>query len=388
MKSVIHRSIKYRIYPNEQQAELLTQTFGCVRKVYNMALELQEGLYKAGMECMSNFDLNNYCNRVWKNEFEYLRQVDKFALSNAIFAAGAAYRNFFAGRASHPKYKRKHTDSSSYTTNESHQNIAIHPAPYRKSHKGSLKLPKLGLVDATIHRCPEACWKIKGATVSLSSSGMYYASLLFEYTIDLPHINPSAERSLGLDYSSPHFYIDSNGHSADMPHLYRELEKRIQREERRLSRMVRGSSNYRKQVKLIASLHEHIANKRKDFCHQLSRKIANSYDVVCVEDINLRNLSQCLNLGKSTHDNGFGMFRRFLKYKLEEQGKYYVVISRWFPSTKRCHGCGTVNPAITLRDRTWVCPACGKELLRDYNAAKNTLDFGFQTLLSSIQAEA
>lgn len=387
MTSVIYRAIKYRFHPKDQQITLAFQTFGCTRKVYNMGKELQDGLYAAGMPMMSNTDLNNHCNRFWKQEYEFLRDVDKFALTNAIYDLGAAYKNFFEGRTGRPKFKSKRNHDFSYTTNETNGNIAILP-PTGKNHKGQIKLPKLGLVDAEIHRLPEDDWKLKSATVSLTPSGKYYVSILFECPMETSDILPSLENTLGLDYSSPHFYVDSNGEPEDVPHWYRKAEKRLAREQRRLSKMVKGSNNYEKQRLLVAKLHESVANKRKDFCHQLSRQIANTYDVVCVEDLDLRNLAQSLSLGKSTNDNGFGMFRVFLKYKLEEQGKYYVVIDKWFPSTKTCHSCGAYNPDVKLGDNTWTCPECGRLIQRDPNAALNIRDEGYRTLIQLLQAAA
>lgn len=384
----IYRAIKYRSYPVERQSELFCQTFGCSRKVYNMGKELQDGLHDAGMKSMSNNELNNYCNRSWKQDFPYLRDVDKFALTNAIYDLGEAYKNFFEGRAGYPKFKSRKNHDFSYTTNETNGNIDILPPEDGKSHKGQIKLPKVGWVDADIHRLPEKDWVIKGATVSMTPSGKYYISILFECPVDIPDVLPTLENTLGLDYSSPHFYVDSDGVRADMPHYYRQAEARLAREQRRLSKMTKGSKNYEKQRTLVAKLQEKVANKRKDFCHQLSREIANTYDVVCVEDIDLQNLAQTLNFGKATNDNGFGMFRNFLKYKLEEQGKYYVVIDKWYPSTKTCHHCGTYNPNVKLSNDTWVCPKCGRLIQRDPNAALNIRDKGFQTLKELLQAPA
>ena len=191
---------------------------------------------------------------------------------------------------------------------------------------------------------------------------------------------PNKDRAIGLDYSSPDFYVDSDGNDAGVPHFYRTMEAKLAREQRRLSKMTKGSNNYAKQKIKVDKLHRKIANQRKDFCHKLSRKIANSYDAVCVEDIDLRAMSRSLNLGKSTTDNGFGMFRVFLQYKLERQGKYFVVIDKWFPSSKTCNHCGYINRELQLSDRVWVCPHCGEVILRDPNAAKNILEEGLGIL--------
>ena len=385
---IMHIAIKCEIYPNGTQKEQSAKTFGCARKVYNMGLELQEELYLGGEKRMSKTDLNNYCNRYWKWEFPYLCEVDKFALTNAIYNLENGYTNLFEGRANKPKFKSKRDHDYSYTTNFTNNNIEIE-LPKNGSNIGKIKLPKLGWIEANIHRKPEADWRIKNATVSLTPSGKYFVSINFEYNPEeIDMVVPTIQKTLGLDYSSPLFYVDSNGEPANVPHWYREAEARLAREQRRLSKMVKGSKNYEKQRKLVAKLNEHIANQRKDFCHKLSREIANRYDVVCVEDLDLSNLAQTLRLGKSTNDNGFGMFRTFLKYKLERQGKYYVVVDKWYPSTKTCHACGGYNHDVELGDSTWICPHCGRIVQRDPNAAFNIKYEGFRTLMEILSNKA
>ncbi len=388
---IVNRAIEYRIYPTKEQESLLAQTFGCVRLIYNQALEMEKGLYEAGMGFMSKFDLNNYCNRFMKADAPFLRDVDKFALTNSLYHLQSAFDGFFAKRTGYPKFKAKR-DKQSYTTNFTNGNIAILKND-PKAKKGWIKLPKIGQVEAALHRDPETVWSmvkgslhIKSATVRKSAAGRYFVSVLFAFDRDdVPqHPLPTKETTLGLDYSSPHFYVDSDGQAADMPHYFRESEARLNREQRKLSRMEVGSSNYQKQRTKVARLHETISNQRKDFCHQLSRKIANSYEAVCVEDLDLRNVSQSLQLGKSTMDNGFGMFRTFLRYKMEEQGKWYVVIDKWFPSTKTCHECGGYNPDVTLGMDTWICPHCGQLIQRDPNAGENIRDEGLRVLYDSL----
>ena len=379
---VFHRAIKYQIYPNEQQLSLFAQTFGCVRKVYNMGLELQNGLYASGMQSMSDFDLNNHCNRFWKEDMPYLRDVDKFALTNSLKDLGSAFKNFFEKRAGYPRFKSGKVHTQAYSTNYTNGNIAIDAS--EKGSKGRVKLPKVGWIDACIYRKPEEDWVIKNATVSKSACGKMYVSIMFAVPVeDIEPAVPTLEKAIGLDYSSPFFYVDSNGDSPDVPKPYRQAEARLAREQRRLSKMVRGSKNYEKQRVLVARLHQHVANQRKDFCHKLSRKIANSCNVVCVEDINLRALAGSLHFGKATTDNGFGMFRTFLRYKLEENGKHFVVIDKWYPSTKICRHCGEYNGNIMLGDDVWVCPHCGQTIQRDHNAAINIRNEGFRVLTST-----
>lgn len=376
-KTKMNRAIKYQIYPSEEQRLLIEQTFGCVRKVYNMGLEMNMGLYDMGYKTMSTFDLKSYCNKVWKKEFDFLRKVDKFALENSLFDLGTAYTNFFQNRAAYPKFKSRKKKKQSYTTNITNNNIAI---IYNGKYKDMIKLPKLGKVSAFIYRSPESDWIIKSATISRNSSGNYFVSLLFEFEIEIPDIQPDVNKAIGLDYSSPNFYVDSNGKSPEVPHAYRKAEKVLAREQRRLARMTKGSKNYEKQRIVIAKIHAHIANQRKNFCHTESRKIVNSYDIVCVEDLDLHAQAQTLNFGKAVADNGFGMFRTFLEYKLKAEGKLFVKIDRMYPSTKTCHNCGGYNPNIKLGDQVWLCPHCGRILLRDHNAALNIRDEGLRML--------
>ena len=370
-----NKGYKYRIYPTSEQETLIAKTFGCVRFVYNQFLAFQEEQYAEKLPHLGKNAMNNVCNQILKDEYPWLREVDKFALTNSVYSLDDAYQRFFKqpSKCGRPKYKSKKNPYRSYTTNITNDNVAILD--------GAIKLPKLGSVKAKLHRLPPENWTLKSATVSMTASGKYYCSVLFEYE-EKPAkpVVPTTETTLGLDYSSPHFYVASNCAVAEYDHYYRETEAKLARAQRRLSRKQRGSNNYYKQKHRVACIHEEIANRRKDFCHKESRKITNSYDAVCVEDINLRGMAQCLKLGKATNDNGFGMFRKFLQYKLQEQGKQLVVIDKWLPSSKACHICGYINSEITLNDREWTCPSCGTHHDRDINAAINIRDQGLSQL--------
>ena len=165
--------------------------------------------------------------------------------------------------------------------------------------------------------------------------------------------------------------MDHENRSPDKPQWFRESEAKLAHEQRLLSHMKYGSKNYIRQLRKIEVLQERIANQRKDFAHKESRRIANAYGAVCVEDLDLQAMAQSLNLGKSTNDNGFGMFREFLKYKLEEQGKHLIKVDKWYPSSKTCHYCGGYYKDLQLGEEEWVCPHCGKHILRNQNAGIN-----------------
>lgn len=225
------------------------------------------------------------------------------------------------------------------------------------------------------HRLIPNNQKIKSATITKTPSEKYYVSILVEYEQYIPNTQLDKNKALGLDYASHSFYVDSQGKEADYPKFYRNAQNILAKEQRKLSHMKHGSNNYQKQKLRVARVQEHIANQRKDWIHKLSTQLANKYDYICVEDINMQNMAQSLNLGKSTNDNGFGMFRIILAYKLADRGKKFVKIDKWFPSSKMCRFCGAINKELILADRVWTCE-CGKTLNRDENAAINIMNVG------------
>ena len=179
---------------------------------------------------------------------------------------------------------------------------------------------------------------------------------------------------------APSLYVDSEVTPANYPQFYRQAEAQLKKAQRQLSHRKKGGKNREKRRLKVAKLHEKVANPRQDFWHKLSRQIANTYTAGAREDLNMRGMAQGFHLGKSTHDNGFGMFKAFLAYKLAEQGKQLVVIDKWFPSSKRCRFCQHENKELTWADRTWVYPHCGAELDRDVNAASHIKNEGCRML--------
>ena len=359
----MNKAFKYRVYPDAQQRELFAKTVGCTRFVYNRLLADKIDYYKKTGKTLNNTPTE------YKKPFPFLREVDSLALCNAQLQLQTAYKNFFRDKSiGFPNFRSKKSSRNAYTTNCINRNIAIVG--------NKLKLPKMGFIRAKFHRQIPDSYKIKSVTISKSPSGKYYVSILTEYQIDVPKRTLDVNKAIGLDYSSPHFYVDSQGVEADMPHFFRLAQQHLAREQRKLSRMVKGSSNYQKQKIRVALAHEKVQNQRKDWQHKKSRELAEKWDIICVEDINYKGMSASLCLGKATMDNGFGQFLSFLSYKMEEQGKKLVTIDKWFPSSKTCRHCGCVNTELTLSDRVWVCPSCGKIILRDENAAINIRNAG------------
>lgn len=309
----------------------------------------------------------------YKTEFEWLKEVDSLALANAQMNLQTAYNNFFRDKSvGFPKFKSKHKDKNSYTTNSVNSNIRIIDK--------KIKLPKLGLVNIVQHRQIPSNQTIKSCTISKSPFGKFYISILVEFEQKIELVSPKKENVLGLDMDMKNFYTDSQSIRADYPRFYRNALEKLAKEQRKLSKCIKGSNNRHKQRLKVARLHEKIANQRKDFLHKKSRKLVNNYDAIIIEDLNMKAMSQSLNLGKSVSDNAWGIFTVLLKYKLENEGKLLVRVDKWFPSSKKCNECGSINHELQLSDREWVCVECGCVIDRDYNAAKNIRDEGLRLL--------
>ena len=364
----MNKAYKFRIYPNTEQQIILAKTFGCVRFIYNQMLSDKINHYEETKQKLNNTPAQ------YKSKFPWLKEVDSLALANAQMNLQTAYNSFFRNpKIGFPKFKSKKSNRRSYTTNCVNGNISID--------NGFLKLPKVGLVKLKQHRLILSNYKLKSVTISQTPSGKYYASVLFEYENQIQE--QELHDFLGLDFSMHGLYKDSNGNEPAYPRYYRQAEERLKREQRKLSLMQKGSKNRSKQRIKVANLHEKVANQRKDFLHKQSRQIANAYDCVCIENLDMKAMSQLLNFGKSVADDGWGMFVTFLKYKLEETGKRLVKVNKFFASSQICNVCGYKNTATkNLSIRAWDCPECGAHHDRDINAAINIRNEGMRLVLA------
>lgn len=360
----MNKAYKFRLYPTKEQTIMFSKTFGCVRFIYNKMLGDKISHYEQTKKKLNNTPAQ------YKSEFEWLKEVDSLALANAQMNLQTAYNNFFRSpKVGFPKFKSKHKNQDSYTTNNQKGSIRIE--------HGKIKLPKIGLVKMNKHREIPDDYKLKSVTISKTPTGKYFVSLLFEYEEMVGHIEPI--NVVGLDFSMKELFVSSDGEFAKYPKYYRQSLDKLRKESRKLSKCQKGSSNRNKQRIKVAKLHEKVANQRKDFLHKLSRKITNSYDAVCIEDLNMKGMSQALHFGKSVADNGWGMFVNQLFYKLSEEGKQLVKIDKWFPSSKLCSCCGTVKEKLSLSERVYSCE-CGFVEDRDINAAINIKNQGMLLL--------
>ena len=358
----VNRAIELRLYPTKEQQLYFAQVFGCTRKVWNLALA----------ECINNYKttgkFQHRSYKYYQNEYPYLKDVEAQALCQSLNDLRTAFKNRFSKTSKRqtgfPKFKSKRSRQS-YRT--------CMPRSNALSNK-TVKIPKVGGVRFRAKPHVGNNWKLKSITVSKSSTNKYHASLLYEFFIEESQVKLDINNSVGLDYQSNGLFIDNQGRQPHYPRYFRLTESKLAKAQRKLSHMKYDSNNYHKQRLRVAKIHEKIANQRKDFLHKLSYEFANKYDYVFVEDIDLKSIAQFGHLGKSTHDNGFGMFRAFLIYKMADQCKIFHKINKWFPSSKTC----SYHPELVnnLSVREWVCPDCNTKHNRDINAAINIRNQG------------
>ena len=385
-----HIAVRFRAYPTDEQARLIDRTIGCARLVYNLMLETRIAHYQTFWESCRPTPAQ------YKDAFPFLREVDSFALCNAQLALEKAYKRFFKDRnTGFPKYKSKHHGKKSYTTNRIGNNIRLDDNARR------LKLPKLGWLAIRQHKRIPDSWNLKSVTMEHCPSGRYTATVLFERDTQTPERTEPAN-IVGLDYASHGLYVSSDGEHADYPGFYRNAEDKLVKEQRKLSLMVKGSANWCKQRRRVARAYEKTANQRRDYQHKKANMLADTYDAVAVESLNLKGMARKpkpkpdpdnpgaylrngrkakSGLAKSTLDNAYGMFCTMLEYKLARQGKLLVRVDKWYPSSQLCHECGYRNPQTKDLDvREWTCPQCGALHDRDVNAALNIRDEARRTV--------
>ena len=364
------KAYKYRLYPNKEQRIQIAKTFGCCRFVYNQTLAYRKGIYEQKKKSLSKTDCNNYCNRELKAQYEWLKEVDKFTLTNAVYNMDSAYQKFFREHAGYPKFKSKHDNRKSYTTNFTNGNIAV------DFDENKVKLPKLKWVKAKLHRMFTG--NIKSAAISQTPSGKYYVSFLVE---TIHEILPQVDGKIGLDPGIKDFCITSDGDTYENPKNLRKYERLLIKLQRQLAHKKKGSNNYHKARIKIARCHEKISNLRKDYLHRISLKIVIENQVIVTENLRVRNMLKNHRLAKSVADVSWYEFTRQLAYKSEWNGRIYRKTDTFFPSSRLCSCCGYLNPETKdLSVRKWLCPSCKTIHDRDVNAAKNILSEGLRLL--------
>lgn len=375
-KTSLYTTIKARLYPTAEQAELFEKTFGCCRFIWNRMLSDQQKFYD---ETGAHFIPTP---AKYKDGAPFLKEVDNQALIQTHNQLSQAFRIFFKNpeHFGHPRFKRKKDGRDAFTA----CNHVFSSGPTIYLTRDGIRMTKAGVVKAKFPRRPRNGWKLKRITVSKTRTGTYNCSIVFEYPAPAPQpIPPTPERTIGLKYSVSHFYVADNGAMADPPHWLKLTQEKLARLQQCMARMTPGSRNYEEAVQKYRLLHEHIANQRRDYIHKESRRIANAWDAVCVRADDLADGNRAMKLSNGL-ELGFGMFRACLDYKLSRQGKSLLMVERCAPTSRQCHSCGYLLPeGVDYRREQWRCPACGAALQREINAAQNIKTAGLRQVLTT-----
>jgi putative transposase len=361
------KSFKYRLYPTEQQKELLAKHFGCCRMVYNLGLEVKNMAYNGNKKSLSYNTLASQLTDL-KTEYSWLSEVNSQSLQASLKNLDIAYTRFFKKIGSFPKFKKKSAKQSFQCP----QNVWI------DSEKGIVNLPKFKEgIKAIFHR--RFTGETRTVTISKTPTNKYFASILVETGIAIPEIKPINENTtIGIDLGIKSFIVSSEGEKYDNPKYLKNSLTRLKVLSKRLSKKEKGS-NRRKKAKLaVARLHEKVSNQRSDFLHKVSNEITNRHDTICMETLRVDNMLKNHKLAQSISDSGWGMFKEFVKYKCSWKGKNFLEIGTFEPSSKTCCECGSINELLTLKDREWVCADCGTLHDRDVNAGKNIKAFALK----------
>jgi putative transposase len=360
------------LYPTQEQEEILARQFGCARWAYNDALAITQKLYQETGKGLTWVAMLNRLP-VLKAEHEWLKECDSQVLQSSLRHLASAYQNFFDKRGKYPRFKSKH----------GRQSIQY---PQRvKIDTNRIRLPKVGLVKCVVHR--DIVGAIKTVTVSRNACGHYYAAVLTEDGRKLPPVSTDG-KAVGIDVGLTHLAVTSDGNTFANPRHIRKHERNLKRKQQKLSRAKKGSNSRNKARLKVARVHERVGNARRDYLHNVSRRLVNENQVIAVEDLAVKNMTKNHNLAKAINDAGWSELCRQLEYKAAWDGKAFIKVGRWFPSSKACSDCGFIQEKMPLDVRAWKCGNCGSQHDRDVNAATNIKQEALRILAAGMAASA
>ena len=356
------RAYKYRIYPNTEQKEFFAKCFGCVRFFYNKSLTDMNEIYK------TTGKFKDITPASYKEDYPFLKEVDSLALSNARLNRNAAFKAFFSHRSGFPKFKSKRNDQSYTTNNQGSVKFS--------SNNRYICIPKCPRIRIKKHR--DFIGTIKSITVSMTTDNKYYMSLLVEE--ETKPMEPT-DKMIGLDLGLKTLIVDSNGKKYKNHKYLTKSQKKLAKEQRKLSKMVKGSNNRNKQRIKVARLHKKIYNQRNDYLHKLSKSIIDENQIICIEDLKVKDMMSDSKLARNISDVSWSRLVSMLIYKADWYGRKVVKVPSTYPSSQLCSICSYKNSLTKdLAIRKWTCPKCGSIHDRDINAAKNILSKGIEIL--------
>ena len=365
---VIHKSYKFKIAPDNEQKELLAKHFGACRFVFNRYLNIRKETYLEEKKSLNYYDNANDLTVIKKDEqFVWLKEINSQSLQSSLRNLDTAYNKFFRKQTKFPRFKSK-VDKQSFTIPQS---VSIED--------GKLQIPKFKKgIEINIHR--EIKGKVLFATISKSTTGKYYVSITceVEYT---PFEKTNTK--VGIDTGIKDLAILSDGKVYENIKTLKTNLKKLKYNQRQLSKKIKGSGSRLKQKSKLATIHEKVTNIRKDYLHKVSTEIIKNHDVICIEDLAVKNMMKNHKLAQAFSDVSLGTFYTMLEYKANWNDKTVVKIDRFFPSSKCCSNCGWIKQDLTLAIREWTCKSCGEHHDRDENAAKNILKQGINILSGS-----
>jgi putative transposase len=359
------KSYKYKLNPNEEQIVLLNKHFGSIRFAYNYFLNERKKEYETNKQSLNYYDNSKSLTELKKQEeYSWLNEINSQSLQVSLKHLDDAYNGFFKKRTGFPKFKLKHTKNS------------FKVPQFVKLEKGKLKIPKFNkAIDVILHRSFNG--KIKSCTISKTPTNEYFVSIL----VETKHKKlDKTGKSIGIDLGLKDFLTTSDGYKYKNNRYTKTYQTLLKKAQQHLSRKTRGSNKYQKQKLKVAKLHKKITNSRLDNLHKVSTDLIRKYDLIVLEDLNIKGMIKNHKLSKHIADASWSKFIELLKYKAEWNEKEIVRIDRFFPSSKTCNCCGYINQNLKLNMREWTCPSCNTKLDRDLNASQNILNEGYKII--------
>lgn len=361
------KSYKYKITPNEEQTVLLNKHFGSIRFAYNYFLNERKKEYETNKNTINYYDNAKSLTELKKQEdYSWLNEINSQSLQYSLKCLDGAYQNFFKFKKGFPNFKSKHTKNS-FSVPQSVKLI-----------DGKLVIPKFKEpIDLILSRRFNG--KIKSCTISKTPTNEYFVSILVETTHS---VVPKTGKSIGIDLGLKDFVITSDGYKYKNNRYTKTYAKKLKEHQQHLSRKRKGSNRYQIQKLKVATIHKKITNSRLDNLHKVSTELIKKYDLIVIEDLNIKGMIKNHKLSKHIADASWSKFVELLTYKAEWNDKKIVKIDRFFPSSKTCNSCGYINQNLKLDMREWTCPSCNTKLDRDLNASINILNEGYKLISS------